>query len=613
MELDERIARLSPAKRELLDQWLADERDGHAASARYAPARTDSERLLVSIWEQALEAERVGIDDDYFELGGDSIDAIVIVGKAQEAGIPLEAAALFEHRTVRALAQCVTAAAGPPRTAAGEQPGGAAATATGAWPGLPPAAYPLTPLQAGMLYHAVGGSTPGAYLVQLRGRLDGVLRTDAFRAAWQAVYAANPALHSVFRWNHGGQPYQLAVPGPVMPVEIIDHTAMGAQSRDAAFATLVETDRTRGFDLENGPLMRLTLVSEGPASLRCVWTYHHLILDGWAQQLILRDVFDCYERLCAGLPAAPRTRPPFASYLSWLERQPEPDDGFWAGRLAGLASPTRVAGPGCADGRVVAAARPMVELPLPAALAGRLPEFSRTHGVTASSVIHGGWALLLGLHCAADDVLFGSTVSGRPPELRGATECVGMFASTLPLRVRCPDDAITLDWLRGVQQELAGLNRQPHASLSRIERVAGLGHGSGLFDSIVVVENYPTWLRAGDQVAGTRISELAVVVEEGYPLVLEFTPGPAAVLRARYDEHRIPLSAASCVLHALAGYLRRVLADPAIRLGALREAVAADWRRYDEEHRREQATLARQRLAAAQRRAVPGTGHGAAR
>jgi nonribosomal peptide synthetase protein BlmV len=606
MDLDDRIARLSPAKRELLDQWLAGEQPERLASAGYAPARTSTERVLVGIWQEALEAEQVGIDDDYFELGGDSIDAILIVGKAQEAGIPLEAADLFEGRTVRALAE---------RVPAGRPPDGGRQTGNGgggAWAGLPPAACPLTPLQAGMLYHAVGGSTPGAYLVQLRCRLDGELDADAFRTAWQAVYAANPALGSVFRWDHGGQPYQLPGAGPAMPVEIADHTAVRAELRDPAFATLMEADRTRGFDLASGPLMRLTLVSEGAAGFRCLWTYHHLVLDGWAQQLVLRDVFDCYQRLRAGLPAAPRTRPPFTSYLSWLDTQPGPDDEFWAGRLAGLAAPTRVAGPGCADGKVVTAARPMAELPLPPGLAGRLPAFARERGLTVSTLIHASWALLLGLHCAADDVMFGSTVSGRPPELPGATECVGMFASTLPLRVRCPGGAVVLEWLRGLQQELAGLSSQPQASLSRIERVAGLGHGAGLFDSIVVVENFPTWIRAGDQVAGIRISQLAVVVEEGYPLVLEFTPGAAAMLRARYDERRIPLAAAACMLQALAACLRRILDDPGARLSALRDAVAADWRRYDEEHRREQAALARQRLAAARRRPVPGAGPGAA-
>jgi hypothetical protein len=588
---------------EQLDQWLASEQSGRLASAPYVPPRTDTERALASIWARELEAAQVGIDDDYFELGGDSIAAIIIVSRAQEAGIPLEAAALFECRTVRAVAQQTGPA--PQPAAGGDAP------AAGTWP--PPAAYPLTPLQAGMLYHAVGGSTPGAYLVQLRCRLDGALDPGAFAGAWQAVYRANPALRSVVRWQHGDQPHQLFEPGAELPVEIIDHDALPAHQRDAAFAGLVEADRTRGFDLENGPLMRLTLVSEGSAGHRCVWTYHHLILDGWAQQLVLRDVFDCYQLLRAGLPAAPRSRPPFASYLDWLAQQPAPDDEFWRRRLAGLAAPTRVAGPGCADGRVVTAARPMAELPLPAGLASRLPAFARAHGVTVAALVHSGWALLLAGHCEQDDVLFGTTVSGRPPELPGATQCVGMFASTLPLRVRCPADAVALDWLHRVQHELAGLHDQQHASLSRIERVAGLAHGSGLFDSIVVVENFPTWIRAGDQVAGLAISELAVVVEEGYPLVLEFTPGPAAVLRARYDEHRIPAGAAAGVLHALAAYLQRVSDDPGARLGELRAGLAADWRRFAEESRRAHTAQARQRLATASRRPVPGPNLGAAR
>ncbi len=602
MELDDRIAGLSPAKRELLAQWLADEPATPAASAAYVPAGTDIERALAGIWQQELEAERVGIDDDYFELGGDSIHAIVIVSRAQEAGIAVEAPDLFECRTIRALAQRAV----PAEQSDGAGPSPAAGDDSEPAAGQPPGSYPLTPLQEGMLYHAVGGSTPGAYLVQLRCRLDGPLDPQAYRGAWQVVFAANPALRSVIRWTHGEHPYQLFTAGPELPFEILDHAGLGEDERAAAFDRVLEEDRARGFDLEAGPLMRLTLVREGPGQHRCVWTYQHVILDGWAQQLVLRDVLDCYQRLRAGLPAAPRARPPFASYLSWLARQPGPDDEFWRGRLAGLTGPTRVAGPGCADGQVVTAARPMAELTLPAALAAGLPGFGREHGLTVSTLIHGAWALLLAAACDQDDVLFGSTVSGRPPDLPGATECVGLFANTLPLRVRCPRDVPALDWLQGIQRDLAGLQGQQHAALSQVERLAGLGHGVPLFDSIVVVENFPTWIRGGDQVADLRIGQLAVIVEEGYPLVLEFAPGPAPVLRARYDDGRIGPDVAAGALQALAAGLQGLLGDPRAPVGAVRDGVAAAGRAHAAERRQDRAAAVGQRLAAARRRPAPG-------
>jgi Condensation domain/Phosphopantetheine attachment site len=610
MELDERIAGLSPAKRELLAQWLADEPADRAASAAYAPASTDIERALVGIWQEELEAERVGIDDDYFELGGDSIHAIVIVGRAQQAGIALEAPDLFEYRTIRAVAQrAVTAALPASGALAPEAAGDGAAPESGP---PRPAGYPLTPLQEGMLYHAVGGSTPGAYLVQLRCRLDGPLDPQAYRCAWQAVFEANPALRTVVRWTHGERPYQIFTAGPQLPFDVVDHAALSRDQREAAFTRLLEDDRARGFDLEAGPLMRLILVREGADEHRCVWTYQHVILDGWAQQLVLRDVLDCYLRLRAGLMPAPRARPSFVSYLSWLAGQPRLDGGSWRDRLAGLAGPTRVAGPGCADGQVITAARPMAELAVPDALAAALPAFGRERGMTVSTLVHGAWALLLASHSGQDDVVFGTTLSGRPPDLPGATECVGMFASTLPLRVRCPREIRALDWLEGLQRDLAGLAGQQHVALSQVERLAGLGHGVPLFDSIVVVENFPTWIRGGDQVADLRIGQLAVIIEEGYPLVLEFAPGPAPVLRARYDEGRLGRDVVTGALRALASCLRCMVDEPQVLVGELRDSVTADWRRHTAQIRRERSVAAGQRLAAARCRPVPGTGQGAA-
>src|SRR3954452_19303898 len=143
MELDERIAGLSEEKRELLARWLREGADPDPVSAAYVAAGPEPGPLLVDIWRDELEVERIGIDDDYFELGGDSIHAIVIVSRAQEAGVAVDPQDLFECRTVRAVAERATvgavAAEAAARAVSGE--------------------HPLTPLQQGMLYHAVGGST----------------------------------------------------------------------------------------------------------------------------------------------------------------------------------------------------------------------------------------------------------------------------------------------------------------------------------------------------------------------------------------------------------------------------------------------------------------------
>lgn len=462
-----------------------------------------------------------------------------------------------------------------------------------------------------MLYHALERDSPDAYLVQVCCRLVGELDAAAFAAAWQLVFQANPALRTVLRWSGQQHPRQLFPPGLRMPIEVVDHSGLALDELQAAFARLAEADRRLGFDLERGPLIRLTLVAEGPAAHRCVLTHHHLVLDGWSQQLLLGDVFDCYQQLKTGMPATCRSRPPYRDYLDWLADLPGVDETYWRSLLGGV-SPTHVAPVGCRSAEPPAGPRSQAERRLSGPLIRSLVEFTRKHGVTPGAIVHGGWALLLGIQVDRDDVVFGSTVSGRPPQLPGAMECVGLFVNTLPVRVVVRPDASAVDWLREIQQDLVVLRENQHLTLGAIERAVGRPGGVGLFDTLVVVENFPAWLREGDEIAGLRIEELATVVEESYPLVVEFAPGAEPVLRMRYDRRQLDSPTVHSGLDALVAYLECVLADPQCRLDALRDRIAARWRTDLDANRRTARSQAESALGTVSRRpvdAVPPTGH----
>ncbi len=590
-DLDGRIARLSPAKRELLAQWL---REGEPEHAAYAEPTNAVEQSLVDIWQEVLELDVLGIDDDYFELGGDSIHAIVIVARAQQVGLALNTQDIFDGRTVRSVAARIS----PPSEASAPE---ASAPA-----GADPAGLPLTPLQEGILYHSLAGDTDDAYVVQLHCRLVGGLDRAAFAAAWRAVFAAHPALRAVVRWPDSGRPRQVFLPGATMPVEAVDHRNLDEAERQAAFARLLDEDRRRGFELREGPLMRLLIVIEGPADHRCVWTYHHLVLDGWSQQLVLREVFDRYTDPSG--TAATADRPSFGDFLTRSAAYQEVDEEFWRERLAGLAGGTRIADAG--EGSPVTAPRGRVDLVVPTELTDELRAFARSGGLTLATLVHAAWALLLGLHTGRDDVVFGSTLSGRPTWLAEATRCVGMFVNTLPLRVPVTPGAAVSSWLAAIQRELAALADHQHAALSRIERTAAPGSGAPLFDSILVVENYPTWIGEGDRVAGLRIDELVVSVDEGYPVVVEFTPGTPATLRARFDGRRVDRSVVTALASAMVTCLRLLPRHANHEVATLWHHVGRALAEQLAELRAEARDAAGRRLPAARRRPAPRTGGG---
>lgn len=585
---EDRVGRLSAARRELLSLWLAEEWPDAAVGAPYAAPETEEERVLARLWQDVLEVERVGVADDYFALGGDSVHAIVIVARAREAGLHLSAQDLFEQRTVRALARLAVPVeeTAPPADGVADEPG-----------------LPLGPMQQGMLYHSVGGSSPGAYVVQVTCRLVGALDREAFRVAWQEVVEATPALRACFRFARGAPPRQVVRRAAEVPVTFADWRSVPPKERATRLARHLEADREKGFDLSEAPLLRLTVFQEADDSHRCVWTHHHLVLDGWSQQLVLRDVLDLYHALLRGERPGPPVRPSFPRYLEWISaRDPAPDEEYWRGRLAGLGAPTGIAGPGCVDGQVVAARRREATLRFPAATTERLRAFCREQGVTPATVLAGGWGLVLAAQHAAEDVVFGLTASGRPEELPGATEMVGLFINTLPLRLRCPADARVLPWLRRTQRAMTELREHQYLPLSRIERGAGRGRSGGLFDSIVVVENFPAWVGDGYGSQRLRVTEPAVLVDEGYPLVLEITPGPPVSLRARHDPARLDRVRTRAALAAIEAYADALPADPAATLAEVIGRMAERSRRYAEEERRAGGERGERRLRAVRRR-----------
>jgi len=604
---DDDLSQLTATQRALLDAWLAAE-DGAAQSRStpYVAPSTDAERLLARLWQDVLELPRVGVDDDYVAAGGDSIHAIVIVAKAEAAGLRVGTQDLLEARTIRRLAELAEPVpapaphAAPPTepAAAGAPPAGPAAATGRAQDG----GAPLSPLQEGMLFHALA-SPRATYLVQVVCELVGDLDVPAMRAAWTAVVERHPALRATFHWSGGGPPVQRHAPHAPVPFEHHDWRSVPAKERDEQLRGYLAADAERGVDLTCAPLLRLALLRTADQVHRCVWTHHHLLLDGWSQHLVLADVLDAYAELVAGRqPTVPR-RPSGADYPATAPDQAVPDqDGFWRRYLAGYSGPaplppapvagaataatgsaatssaaTSSAATGSAGGAGDnAAGDNAVSTRLPAASFATLNGFCRANGLTVGTVVLGGWAVLLARLTGADDVVVGMTVSGRSAATPGLTDAVGMFINTLPVRVRAggPGERL-LPWLRELHANQVAVGRYERTPLPSIARCSEVPPGRPLFDSIVVLENFPSRLAEVQPRAGLRIRDADAFVDEGYPLVLEATPSADLLLRVRYDRGRFTGARVAVLAEALRGFLAglpagvdRPLAELAAGMGA---------------------------------------------
>jgi amino acid adenylation domain-containing protein/non-ribosomal peptide synthase protein (TIGR01720 family) len=434
--------------------------------------------------------------------------------------------------------------------------------------------YPLAPMQQGMLLHSLYDGTPGMYCEQVVGEAPAGIDADAFRLAWRAVLDRTPVLCSGFVWEDVDEPHQVVLDGVPLPVEQHRWDRCRPEELKGRLRALLDDERRRGFDLATPPLLRLALIHGGGD--RFVLTFHHLLLDGWSLSLLLADVQAAYQALLAGRAPQPPPRPPYREYIAWLQRQDLAGaEAFWRATLAGFGAPTAIElGPGVAGPDVPSHAECQVELA--EATTAALGAFARRHRLTLNTVVQGAWAIALSRYCRERDVVFGTLVSGRPPDLAGVEDMVGLFINTLPMRVRVGPADPLVPWLARLQHDAGELRQHQHAPLARVQSWSDVPRGRALFDSVVVFENYPSEVGA-EATWRLRVRRLQLT---NYPVHLLVEPGRRLLLHLTYETGRVGAAPADMLLGHLRGLLQAMAgAEGATPIGELPMLTAAESRR----------------------------------
>ncbi|WP_255663135.1 non-ribosomal peptide synthetase [Myxococcus sp. RHSTA-1-4] len=521
-----------------------------AAAREYVAPRTETERRLTELWSSLLGVRQVGVEDDFFSLGGDSILALRIVARARQAGLHLTARQLFQHPTVAGLAQ-VVGNAGPVAGWARDE-AGTAGTA-------------LSPVQQGLLFQVLLEPGTEAYFEQLSWTLAGPLDVDALRRAWAVVVERHGALRTSFRWQGLEAPLQVVHAQVALPWLEQDWRSVPADEQRRMLEDFLRDDRARGFDLTHAPLLRLALIRLEEGSWRCVWSFHHLLLDGWSIARVLGEVLDAYGVLASGGTWRPSAAMDFRAYVEWLKhRRPEQDESFWRDQLAGIDSPTPLPAEG---GTPATRETGECEVSLDEADTSALQDFARRHGLTPSTLVHGAWALLLSRYGGGADVVFGTALSGRPAELPGIDEAVGLFIHSLPVRARVRLSEKLVPWLRELHAVLMELSQREHVPLPLLQGWSEVPRGAHLFESLLAFENYPLDSALTRGAAGLEVRDVRVFERTHYPLTAVALPGRTLRLKLQYRLERIQEEAAARLLKHWRTLLRGMIAEPEQRLG----------------------------------------------
>ncbi|WP_328395282.1 amino acid adenylation domain-containing protein [Streptomyces sp. NBC_00390] len=544
-------------------------------TTRYRAPATERERTLHEVFTDVLGHPRIGTDDSFFDLGGDSIIAMQLAARAHRAGLAITAKDIFVHKTIAELAPVAK-----DRTAQGDTQGpDGTAVIAGPLITLSDAeqaelaalghriadVLPLTPLQQGMHFHAMlAADGVDVYTAQAPLRLEGALSPAVLRKAVDGAVARHAALRVSFTLLGSGRPIQVVHEEVRVPWREVDLSELGDEDRRLRLAELTGDERLRRFDLEKPPLLRVTLVRLADDDHLLLVSHHHGLLDGWSLPLFFRDVFALYAR--GGSDGGPEPAQ-FADFLRWLGSQDDERAAqVWREALAGFDEPTLVA----PDAEAATATVPhLVTAVLGAEETTALTAAARRAGLTLNTLLQGAWAVALGQLLGRDDIVFGATTAGRPPELAGSEEIVGLLMNTVPVRVRL-DPARPLDRvLAGLQVQQAELVPSQHLGLTEVQRVLGLGE---LFDTVIGFENTPVDGEAiQEQVPGLRISvdDEPVPGASHYPLSLVVAPGERLSLELSYRGDLFTAEACAALLTRVRKVLDGFVADPAVPLGRI--------------------------------------------
>ncbi|WP_042339971.1 non-ribosomal peptide synthetase, partial [Paraburkholderia ferrariae] len=387
--------------------------------------------------------------------------------------------------------------------------------------------YPLAPMQAGLLFHASYDPHDTAYRNQLGVDLEG-LDVPRFREAWHSAVARHAILRTGFIQRAAG-PLQWVSADAVLPFVELDWRGMA--DLDAALQALARRERETPFDLACPPLFRLVLVRTAEHTHRLIWTHHHLLLDGWSTSLLLGDVLRAYAGQGDRSAGAGRYR----DYIAWLgTRDRAAGLDYWKEQVLRIDEPTRLASALASPASAQAGARGEYRVELGHAVSDALAAWARRERVTVNTLVQGAWAVLLQRYTRQRAVVFGATVSGRPPELPHAERMLGLFINTLPVVLEPRAEATLGEWLRAAQDQALAMREYEQTPLSDIQKLAGAGR-HGLFDTLVVFENYPVDEALNEGAAvGLDASRVVTREQTHYPLALSV--GQAADgLTLRYD------------------------------------------------------------------------------
>ncbi|MCL7874068.1 non-ribosomal peptide synthetase [Bacillus altitudinis] len=392
--------------------------------------------------------------------------------------------------------------------------------------------YYLSPMQEGMLFHTLHHQEKGFYVEQMDMNVKGTLRHDLLEKSMNIIVERYDIFRTVFLHEKVKRPVQVVLKNRPFQLDIVDIQDLSESEQLERIDRFKQKDQLRGFDLSKDLLMRASVFQTGPSSYRWIWSYHHILLDGWCFGLVVQELFAIYHALLHDIPYRLEPVKPYKEYIQWLEKQDKQASlEYWTQSLAGFEGQSTFK-----EQRKQTNEHELgeIEWAMSKEETAALSELALQQNATLSSALQSAWSILLSRYQRSNDVLFGTVVSGRPSDLAGVDRMVGLFINVIPRRIQLTDQMTFRSLLSETQQQ--SLAAEPHQYIPIYDIQAKAGQQQ-LIDHIVVFENVPAAKKdEQESLLGFTVEDMNVYEKSNYDLNLLASPGEQLQLKLAFNQ-----------------------------------------------------------------------------
>jgi len=542
----------------------------------YVAPVTEMEKKLVSIWSQVLQQDNIGIYDNFFEIGGDSIISIQLVSKARQHGIGINIEQIFENPTIESLALVTTTSDANISVSYDNKRhvGHIQYIKNTLKQKDVEEIFNLSYMQEGLLFRHLYEKNSDVYMIQSIYELNHICKPDTLYHTWKLLIERHSILRAGFLWENIESPIQFILNALTLPWEVCDWSDIPKRQKEIQFKKFLQDDRKAVFDLTKPPLFRLKLIRFSDSQYYLVWTIHHILIDGWSGPLIIKDVLKIYNKLIEGEDPISNKVPSYRSYINWLDAQDlVKAQTYWRDYLTGFNEPSylnfeKSVSPLIKDDIHQS---PICEYrkSLSKSQTNKIKQFSKDHHFTLNTIVQCAWSMLISYYTHLNDIVFGITVSGRSIELNGIDEMVGLFINTLPVRIKLLETDTILFLLKRLQQNTLLAHQYAYAPLVKIQACSDLGKSQALFDHVLAFENYPINYQDNESQKSLGFKKVNGIEKTEYALTLAVLPGEQLSFIVSYCENKFDKASIVQLVNHLQNFLYLVINDPDKKVGEI--------------------------------------------